>query len=643
MIVRFRHATLDRWIRLEAIPDPCQDEEASCRWTRQTTPLKVPSHYRFQDIIIPEGHSLIIVVPEDHRWDSLGGNFRLPRDGVRINARRTRRYPSSGVKAELIQDGIRFEGRLIDFSSLSLRVDLELGLAQSFSWICSETPLMLILSDDQGTVFAGNCRLIRGCRETASLLLEPLSKETQRFARKSHRSGRVIVTPAPNLIFNHPLIGRRFEVSVLDLSGTGLSIQTPLDQDVLLPGLIIRHVRLVFSGGTALTFRAQVIYSNRIKSDGLELMQCGLAILDISPRAHTQLLSMLYQVKEPNAYIDHPQDMEALWRFFFETGFIYPSKYVFFHKFKKCIQATYEKLYRQHPDIARHFTYQRMGRVLGHMAMLRFYRRAWMIQHHAANTRESHRAGLIVLEQIGRFINDSHRLGPICMDYVFCLYRPENKFPSRVFGSAAKSIADPQICSTDTFAYLHFTPQPLSRLKPAGPGWRLTASSDEDLAELEAAYIAHSGNGGLIRAFDLKPGKQDMKDLSGAYQSIGLMRQRLLYTLRRDDCPAAVLMCNRSDFGLNMSDLTNCVQIFVIDSRILTPDILHRAISRIADWYNGQKFPIMIYPEEAASRCAISAEKRYTAWVLDLDYTDRYFDYVSRLINIAAHRKARKE
>ncbi len=641
--VRFRHPGLEHVIRRQAVPEPCADAQARYRWTPAQRPPKIPPHYRFQDILVQDDQGLILVVPEAHRWDSTGGHFRLPPFSTRIDARRVRRYAISGIRAELIQNGIRFQGRLVDFSPIALKVDLDLGVSQSFSWICPQTTLLLILSSDEGAVFTGDCRLAHGCRETASLLLEPVQGETPRFVRKRHRSGRVTVTPAPCLLFRHPLIGRHFQMDVLDLSGTGLRLQAPASQDVLLPGMVIHQARLTFPGGVEVAFSAQVIHRRHTHDEGQALIQWGMAILEMSSRAHTRLLGMLYQVKEPNAYIDHPQDMDALWRFFFETGFIYPDKYLFFSPYKKRIQVTYEQLYRRHPDIARHFTYQRMGRVLGHMAMLRFYQRAWMIHHHAANTRQSHRAGLIVLEQIGRFINDSHRLDAACMEHVFCLYRPENRFPSRVFGSAARSIADPRICSTDTFAYLHYAPVAMETLKPVYGGWQLAACTDEDLVELQAAYQAHSGPGRLIQAFDLTPRRQDLTPLSQAYRSCGLERERRLFALRYEGIPAAVLMCNRSDVGLNMSDLTSGIQIFVIDPSRLTAHVLQRALARLAKWYDSQRFPLLVYPEEAAGPCGLAAEKRYTAWVLNLDYTDRYFDYVRRLIHITAQRQPRDQ
>ena len=633
LMVRFRHTTLDRWLILTAIPEPCRNRQVTYLWSPAAPPPRLPPQYRFCDILMEDGDGLIVLQPPAHHCHGRGGTFTLPPTGLRINARRSRRFLCVGVKAEVIQNSARFHGALIDFSPFSLMVRLDLALPQTFSWIAPDTPVHLVLGDDQEIVFAGECRIIRhqwGPR-TGTCVLQPTQRTIPRFQRKRHRSRRVNVRPCPNLVFTHPLTGKRVELPVRELSGAGFSAEMYRSQDVLLPGMIIRRAQLVFACGSTFDCRLQVIHTHRAEGAKTPFAHSGFAILDIPARQHTRLLALLYQVREPDAYINQSQDMEALWRFFFETGFIYPDKYAFFHQHKAGIQAMYEKLYTRHPSFARHFTYQRMGRVLGHMSMLRFYSRAWLIQHHAASTVECFRAGLIVLEHIGRFINDSHRLGRIRMDYVFCLFRPQNKFPSRVFGGAAKQIGDPQACSQDTFAYLHLPLRPMENLGPAGPDWRLVPAEAEDLAELMFCRTNEDGDL-LLRAFDLTPENYDLRTLSAEYRAIGFRRERRLFALRRQGQLAAVLVANRADFGLNMSDLTNAIQMFVVDPQALPPHVVRRALGRIAACYPKGPVPLMVYPATAASAFGLAKEKRYTVWVLNLEHTDSYFDYISRLL-----------
>jgi hypothetical protein len=536
---------------------------------------------------------------------------------------------------ELIQNSARFTGELLDFSASSLLVKLNLVPPQSFAWIDPDVPVHLILADDQDICFAAQCQILRtqwGI-QSGTCILKPSCTQIRRFKPKRYRGQRMNIQPPPNLIFHHPLTGRLIEMTVKDLSGSGLGVETNRCQDSLVPGMVLRKTQLMFAGGVAFDCRLQVIHSESVEDESPETVRSGFAILDIPPEQHTRLLSLIYQSNEPNAYINQTIETEALWRFFFDTGFIYPEKYIHIQQRKAQIQSTFEKLYTRHPSFARHFTYQLMGRVLGHMSMLRFYNRSWIIQHHAAKTAESHRAGLIVLEQIGRYINDAHRLYQSQMDYVLCIYRPENKFPSRVFGGAAIAISDPHACSRDTFAYLYLPRPTKSHQRPAGHEWRLVPSDSEDLAELTAWYDNHSG-GLMMKAFNLTNGDSDIRSLSEEYRAIGFQRERRLFTLRRKGRPVVVFVANRADFGLNMSDLTNCIQVFVVDPQRSSASVIYRALTKILAWYEDAGVPVMVYPYSAAEAIGLPAEKQYTTWVLNLEQTDRYFEYITRVFNI---------
>ena len=242
----------------------------------------------------------------------------------------------------------------------------------------------------------------------------------------------------------------------MDISGSGFSVEEELSSALLVPGMIIPELELNFGVNFNIECKAQVVYRRVHQKEAKKsTIKCGIALLDMNIQHHARLLSLLQQAENKNSYICNQVDLDALWDFFFESGFIYPDKYEYIQKNKKQIKDTYEKLYRHNPDIARHFIYQDKGRILGHMAMIRFFENSWLIHHHAARKLALNRAGLIVLNQIGNFTYDSYRLYSLHMDFLMCYYRPENKFPNRVFGGAARRINNPKGCSLDTFAYFH--------------------------------------------------------------------------------------------------------------------------------------------------------------------------------------------
>jgi hypothetical protein len=258
------------------------------------------------------------------------------------------------------------------------------------------------------------------------------------------------------------------------------------------------------------------------------------------------------------------------------------------------------------------------------MAMVRMYENAWLIHHHAAGKTKSLKAGLIVLSQISRYVNDLHHLRRAHLDYVFCYYRPDNRFPNRMFGEFARDLNNPQGCSLDTFAYFHLSRSPKDELALASP-WELTDADLFDLEEVKGFYGLQSG-GLMMDAFDLRAGGGGLERLIHQYREQGLKRESHLLALKREGVLRAFLLVNISDVGLNMSNLTNCVTVMVLDDTLPLP-ILHMALSTVASRYDGGEMPVLLYPVSYADRERISYEKLYTLWVLDLQCLDQFFTH----------------
>ena len=136
----------------------------------------------------------------------------------------------------------------------------------------------------------------------------------------------------------------------------------------------------------------------------------------------------------------------------------------------------------------------------------------------------------------------------------------------------------------------------------------------------------------LIDALDLRPEKIDGMDLSREYAKLGLTRLRHLYSLKNNDQLKAVFLVNQSDLGLNLSDITNCVKVFVTDSQEFSADILQAAISKIAKITGKKDFPTLIYPAAFADERDIAYDKNYNLWICSLQYSDSYFRYLKRLV-----------
>ena len=136
----------------------------------------------------------------------------------------------------------------------------------------------------------------------------------------------------------------------------------------------------------------------------------------------------------------------------------------------------------------------------------------------------------------------------------------------------------------------------------------------------------------MLNALDLQQEKMDIDDLAADYHNLGLNRKRHLFSLKKDGALKAVVMVNKSDLGLNLSELTNCIKVFVLDSEDLSKQMLKQMLDVISKKIKINETPVLLYPASYAEDQTIGFEKTYDLWILDLKYIDDYFNYVNRLL-----------
>lgn len=621
-------------------PMPCAGSELFCRWTGATPVADHPDSYHLDHLrIADDGHD-VIVTPEWLDCTAEGILLGLPETCFRMAGAESVVCQNRGLTAAVFQNGVPFKGRLLSFTANSLNIAIDFSSTQTNHWICSQSPVYVVLSDDAETYYSSECRIEseRRAGDTSRLALQTVVGVVGRFRPKAYRSQRVLLQPVPEAVFCHPLSLKKVVLKVENLSGSGFSALTDSGDAELLTGLIIPNLRLEFAGETLVHCKAQVVHNSCPTSQpGPHRMRYGMAILDIDIIDHFRLQKLVQRAGNPHASMNGRLDLNALWRFFFKSGFIYPEKYAAWESRKQHMRKIYDTLYLGQPNFARHFIYQRNGDILGHGAMLRIYGRAWMIHHHAALISHSILAGLSILDQMGHFINESHKLAAMKMDYVFSFYRPNNKFPKRLLGDAVRFSGDAAKSSVDEFAYGHFCRRG-NAFVGLPPGWRLESATDGDVKALQAFYDHHAG-GLMMDAFDLRSGGHDLDELSRAYAEIGFRRQRRLFALKTGHRLAAFFEVNLSDMGLNMSDLTNCVRLFLLDPAAVNRDILCTALSQIEDLYEGAPVPVMVFPASHAVDLPFDVERHYLLWIMNLQYTDLFFAYMRRIARFSRSKR----
>jgi hypothetical protein len=632
----YRNADFGDSIRHPLTPLPCQGPELACRWVSPPEARPDPASFPFHHLLVSDNGHHLLVNAEPGPIAPDGPRFRLPETCHLLRSPKKTESVNDRLVAQLFQKGAQFNGRLLTFSDDCHDIEIDFIPPQSHHWIDPDTPVYLVLSDGREIYYSSAGDIDAKHRRDDSVIytVRTQAAPVRRYRPKKYRSRRVWLRPAPDVILTHPLSLKAMALKVDDISSMGFSLTVEEGDAEFIPGLILPDVHLEIAGERLAICKVQVVHRHpREDAKGHSVMRFGMAILDIEISDHTRLQRLLHQAEDPNAYINWPAEQNALWSFFFETGFIYPEKYRALEARKSQVKQTYHKLYVEQPAFARHFIYQKGGVIQGHMAMLRFYSNAWLIHHHAARKADASRAGLRVMEQICQFINESHSLEAMHMDYLFFFYRPENRFPSLLFGKAAQFVDDPKTCSLDKFAYGRFRPGPVPRADLA-PAWTLTRAGAGDVRRLKAFYDQNHG-GLMVDAFDMTRHPDRTEALCGEYQSMGFKRKRLLFVLKNNGRAKVFFEVNISDIGLNMSDLTNGIKLFLIDTAGLGADTVSAALCRLAASYQGEDVPVLIHPPEAAHLVPVSVERHYMLWIWSLQRTDRYFEFANRILRFS--------
>ena len=634
--VVLRHHRFDQTKICTARPLPCADGKLECRWSEPECVAPLLENYQFTALYVSDGRHALEVKPHVLQVDAKRLVLELPEKCREVTNRRETRFACSRP-IQVIQNSMLFRGELLEFSTRAFRISLSLTPPQSFQCLDHDKPLNLIVYEDNELVFTGDFTILKSDngRRERQFVLEPKVKSIQRYNARVYRSKRIELKPTPNIVFQHPLTRQMVNLKVLDLSGSGLSVIEGVGHSLLLPGMMLNNVELLFADSLVLRFKAQVLYRNlKEERGGSGDIANGLAIIDMESGDHLKLLSLLHQAENQNAYINTRVELDALWDFFFETGFIYPKKYAYIQANKEQIKETYWKLYTQNPTIARHFIYQTQGRIMAHMGMVRLYENAWLIHHHAARKRSMVRAGLTVLNQIGCFTYDSHRLYSMHMKYLMCYFRPENNFPHSVFGGFARYINDRDCCSLDDFAYFHLEDR---RTPNTGlpDGWELTACDATDIQEVEQ-WFQHRVGGLMLDCLDLDSQMFTSQELVDEYHKHDFQKDRLLLSLRRHNRIQALIAVHRTDIGLNLSDLTNCVKVLLVDGRRINRRILLDTLGYVFDQHQlSPDMPVLLYPTHLAEKIDLPFEKTYSLWILNTRYSDKYFGFLEKMFRLA--------
>jgi hypothetical protein len=627
VVVNLRSVRDGSMLSLKAAPEPCCGDAARLAWSDKP-PAHINALYEFSDFFIDKGSRVVMVGGLATEVSRSGITVLLPERCYATSRRRMERFSSASVRATLSWNGSEATGVLGDFSAGFLKVRLVAREAGFILKARRQLPLQIVLRSGGTIVYDGKGlikrRIANGENIDLVLTLIPYVQD------KSEGSRGVACDPALIAIYRHPLSGRIIRLHVAKASYNTFVVNEDPEHAVLFQGLVIPDMRIDFGAGDSAQCSAKV--------EGGEPGAWFIAILDMPIIDQRKLFSFIEKETGMSSGVSEVIDPEDLLEFFFEAGFIYPEKYAGLARSREGIKQILSRLYIETPSVCQHFVRYNRGVIGAHVCMVRFYERAWVVHHHAAIGGSG--AGSAVLTQIFRYIHSYSALPSAGLDYVMLYYRPENRFPNRVFGGLARFLNTPSLCSVDPFAYLHLRFDRSGRETHGEREWQIEPAARQHLHKLEDFYNGISG-GLTLKAFGLEAGEQGREtvDLNREFEKAGLRRRKSFFALREGERLKAVMMALDSDVGLNMSNLMKSIHVFVVDKEGLPFDLLIRQLNRLSFLYEDLEIPILLFPSSYAVDQGAAFEKVYDLLTFSVSVGEQFLEYVEGLTNRAVRRK----
>ena len=614
---------------VEASPEAASSETITCHLPFSYPQVEMNS-YEIRHVLVRRENAIIAVPAILKKVHADGISIMLSADGIPLGQRKMQRFYCSGITVEISQGQSALKGELKDFNACSFRIKVSSYSRTDAAKIDFDRDAQLTIQRNSVVYFSGMCRaeriyLTRGEWGIVFRQID-LSEALPRVVDKI-RNPRLKLTPQPVACIKHPFLKNKIEREIIDLSNRGMLIREDKGKSVMVPGLIIPELIIRYAGVLEIACQARVLY--RREED--EHFLFGIAIVDMSVQNHTLLTSLTFNHVDPNAFISKRVDLDALWEFFFDTGFIYPKKYHLIGAAADDFKRTYKHLYEDCPEIARHFTYEKNGRIYGHISMIKAYSRTWLFHHLAARPMEGKIVGLQSLKQVIHYLDDFQELPSMRADYVLAFYQPQNRFAEKAYGGFTAFMNNRHASSQDLFAYATC---PVEKRKEFHKGYSLGVCENGDLRKLEQFYGDASG-GLLLKAMGVTAqGSMIDSTLQGLYVRSGLQRSCRIFALKFGEELLAILIHEQSDTGLNLSEMLNSIKIFILNSDT-SWDAISQSISYLAEGMNRSEVAVFLYPDTYAQSIPVK-NKTYQFWILNLrdHFGNDYKNYMAKNFRI---------
>ncbi len=412
---------------------------------------------------------------------------------------------------------------------------------------------------------------------------------------------------------------------VRDISSLGFALDLDPHLDLFPIGTQFDKITLVISGQR---FACRGEVKNLSRLSGREVgVRCGIEFQDMAEQSRLQLANIIMGSLYPEVEDGRSVSFERLWKFFIETGFIYPKKEELLQSQLPSIKHTMDALNSRPSKVFKSVVAVRNGNVVGHISGVRGYRKTLINQHLAAAV--GHNVGATVNMGLVEYIDQNP-------DILFCKtsFQPKNKWPARIFGGFAKNIADPHLSDLRTFGYISL---PVTFALPVRPSMRIVDASEGDLRYVEQ-YFVNTEKGLTLRSDDLTKESLRLEEVNAYYQELGLERKRRILMAVDKDVLVGFALVEISSPGLNFSELLSTFRTFVIRGHEFSQKEIRAALiqgSLAAYATAGRPSGVgLVAQEEFASYAALGIEidKQYSIWTCQRALYRRFNDYAERVL-----------
>ena len=479
-----------------------------------------------------------------------------------------------------------------------------------------------------GSVYRFHATVV--ARLPLTLRLPKVIEETQ--GRSSPRSQPAL--PEPMVVeLASPLLSSPAVKLVRDISGAGFSFEIDAEREVFPVGMRFTRIELR-SGDQKIRCRGQVRSLARIP-ERPGALHCGVGYESLDESTRVRLADVIMRGRFPDLRDGKEVPFAEVWDFFLRTNFMYPDKLKKLEPILPQIRQTFTSANARANRVFKSVVFTRDQEIVGYVSGLRAYRNTWMSQHLAAAP--GGRGGQLLNFGLAEYFSQN-----IDLEFGKIFFRPENRWPSRVFGGFARRVNDPQI--SDLRVHTYFTLPTDPQLVPAAAGIEVVEPSTKELRPVER-YFVEKERGLLLKANDLTRGALQLGELDAEFAQLGLRRYRRVLLALQRDVPVGFALAELSSPGLNLSELLSAFSIYVFD-RVERPGEVERALLRaLLQMYRnaGRPFAVGLIPPDHLPRyqyLPLSSIKQYACWTSHRALYFRFLDHIARIVRALKARQA---